>query len=154
MSIRERLEDDLKQSMKSRDAARLSCLRMLKARMLEREVEQRAKEGRDYKISDEEALKVIASYAKQRRDSIEGFEQGGRAEQAANERAELAIVQEYLPKQLSEDEIREIVKGALAETGAGSAREMGSVMRLVMPKVKGLADGKLVQQIVRELLPS
>jgi uncharacterized protein YqeY len=154
MSIRERLDDDLKQSMKSREAARLSCLRMLKARMFEREVELRSKEGKDYKLTDEEALTVIAGYAKQRRDSIEGFEQGGRAEQAANERAELAIVQEYLPKQLSDDEIREIVKGALAETGASSAKEMGAVMRVVMPKVKGLADGKQVQQIVRELLPS
>ncbi len=152
MSIKQQLEEDLKTSLKARDSVRVSCLRMLKARLLEREVALRSKEGRDYQITDEEALVSIAAYAKQRRDSIDGFRQGGREEQAANEEAELAIVSEFLPKQLSEAELREIVGQAVSESGATSAREMGQVMKLVMPKTKGLADGKRVNQIVRELL--
>ena len=97
---------------------------------------------------------MIASYAKQRRDSIEGFERGGREEQAANERAELAIVEEYLPRQLTDDEIREIVRAAVAECGATGAAAMGAVMKAVMPRIKGMADGKRVQKIVRESLGS
>lgn len=152
MSIRDRLEAELKQAMKTRDAARLSCLRMLKSKLLEREVALRAGKGRDYRIDDEEALEAIAGYAKQRRDSIESYEQGGRPDLAAAERAELAIVQEYLPQQLDDREIRDIVSRAIDQSGAASAKDMGNVMRVVMPQVKGRADGKRVQQIVRELL--
>jgi uncharacterized protein YqeY len=152
MSIRERLEADLKQAMKSRDSARLSCLRMVKSKMQEYEVSRRAKQGRDYQIDDEAAFEVISSYAKQRRDSIEGYLKGGRDELAAAEQAELAIVAEYLPEQLTEDAIAEIVRQAIAESGASGAGDMGAVMRIVMPAVRGRADGKQVQQVVRSLL--
>jgi uncharacterized protein YqeY len=125
---------------------------MLKSRMMEAEVERRATHGTGYELQDEEALAVIAAYAKQRRDSIDAYRQGGREDLAAKEEAELAVVQEYLPRQLSADEVRAIVSGAIAESGASSAKDMGAVMKLVMPKVKGVSDGKLVNQIVRELL--
>ncbi len=153
MSIKARLESEMKQALRARDAARLSCLRMLKSKLQEREVALRATRGLDYSIGDDEALGVISSYAKQRLDSIDGYRRGGRAELAAAEEAELAIVREYLPRQLGPDEIREIVRAAIAESGAAGARDVGAVMRLVMPRLKGLADGKLVQDVVRELLP-
>jgi uncharacterized protein YqeY len=152
MSIKQRLEDDLKQSMKSRDTTRVSCLRMLKARLLEREVALRAKQGRDHQITDEEGLEVIAAYAKQRRDSIDSYRQGGREELVAQEEKELAIVSEFLPQPLSEDELKELVREAIAESGATSAREMGQVMKRVMARTKGRADGKLVNRLVRDLL--
>lgn len=152
MSLRDRLVTDLTAAMKGRDAQRTGVLRMLKAKMLEAEVDQRAKKGTDYQIEDPEALAVIAAYAKQRRDAIEAYRKGGREDLAAKEEAELAIVQEYLPKQLSADEIRTIVREAIAATGASSVNEMGVVMKAVMPKTKGAADGKLVNDIVKELL--
>jgi len=152
MSIRARLEADLKQAMKSRDSARLNCLRMVKSKIQEYEVSRRAKEGRDYRIDDEAAFEVISSYAKQRRDSIEGYRSGGRDDLATAEQAELAIVAEYLPQQLTEEEIAEIVRRAIAESSATGAGDMGAIMRIVMPAVRGRADGKQVQQVVRGLL--
>lgn len=152
MSIRERLETDLKQAMKSRDAARTSCLRMIKAKMLEREVALRGERGLDYRLDDEEALAVIAGYAKQRRDSIESYRQGGRDDLVAAERAELGIVEEYLPARLPEDEIRAAIRAAIAETGAAGPSGIGVVMRAVMPRLKGAADGATVQRLARELL--
>ena len=152
MSIKEKLEKDVKEAMKARDTPRLNCLRMLKSKLLEREVALRAKEGKDYSISDDEALEAIGAYAKQRRDSIESYRKAGRNEAAAEEQAELEIVMGYLPEQLSEDEIREHVRAAIAESGAQSVKEMGAVMKSAMARTKGAADGKLVQRIARELL--
>lgn len=125
---------------------------MLKARLQERELELRGKHGRDYAITDEEALAAISSYAKQRRDSIESYRQGGREELAAGEEAELAIVSEYLPRQLGDEELRRVIREAITEAGAASPKDAGSVMKLVMPRVKGAADGKLVSRLVQELL--
>ena len=152
MSMKQRIADDLKAAMKSGDKRRLEVLRMLKARMQEAEVELRAKQGREYELADPEALHVLSAYAKQRRDSIDSFRQGGREDLAGAEEAELAIIQEYLPKQLSADEIRAVVREAIEQSGATSPKDMGAVMKLVMPRVKGAADGKLVNQIVGELL--
>jgi len=152
VTIKERLDADLKDALKARQARRVDCLRMLKAKILEGEVELRAERGRDYKLTDEEAQAVISTYAKQRRDSIEGFRQGGREDLVAKEEAELEIVSAYLPRQLGRDEIERIVTEAIAEAGAASAADLGRVMKLVMPRVKGAADGKLVNQIVREKL--
>ena len=152
MTIKKRLDEDIKAAMKAREALRLSCLRMLKSKILEREVALRAKEGVDYQLSDEEVVEVASSYAKQRRDSIESYRQGGREELAAKEEAELAIVESYLPRQLSREQIVDIVRGAIEESGAESIKDMGAVMKAVMPKVKGQADGKLVNQVVREAL--
>ena len=150
VSVRRRITSDLTAAMKSRDALRLGVVRMLKARMMEAEVEQRAQRGPGYELQDEEAIAVIGSYAKQRRDSIEAYRQAGREDLVAKEQAELAIIHEYLPAQLSEEDLRRIVAEAIAQSGASSIRDMGAVMKLVMAKVKGTADGKMVNQLVRE----
>jgi len=154
MTLRQRLEADLKTAMLARDRERLSCLRMIKSKMQEKEVALRAERGKDHQLEDAELLQVITAYAKQRRDSIAGYESGGRTELAEREKAELAMVAEYLPRQLDETQIRELVRAAIEETGASSARDMGRVMKALMPRTQGVADGKLVSQIVRELLAS
>jgi len=152
MSIKNRLDADMKDAMKQRERLRLGCIRMLKARLLEREVALRSKHGTDYRITDEEALSVISTYAKQRRDSIEGYRQGGRDDLVVAEEAELAIVIDYLPRQLTADELRGMIEEAITRSGAQSIKDLGQVMRLVVPQTKGAADGKLVNQLVRELL--
>jgi len=152
MSIRQRLTDDMKQAMRSRESLRLTTIRMLRAKLLEREVELRAAKGKDYQLDDDEAQVVIASYAKQRRDSIESYRQAGRDDLADTEQSELTIVADYLPEQLGEGEVRKIVQEAVAESGASSTGDLGTVMRLVLPRVKGRADGKLVNRLVREAL--
>ena len=152
MTIKERIVADLTAAMKSKDAARLGVVRMLKARMLEAEVALRAKRGLGYQLEDPEALAVIALYAKQRRDSIEAYQKGGRIDLAVKEEAELLLIQTYLPRQLTPDEVRAVVREAITASGATSAKEMGAVMKLVAPRVKGLADGKMVNDLVREML--
>lgn len=152
MAIRERIVADLTASMKANDRSRLGVVRMLKSRIMEAEVEQRGRKGPDYVLEDQECLAVIAAYAKQRRDSIEAYRKGGKEELATKEEAELAIVQQYLPAQMSEVEVRRIVAAAIAEAGATSAKEMGAIMKIVMPRLKGEADGAVVNRIVRELL--
>jgi uncharacterized protein YqeY len=152
MTLRERLEADMKDALRLQDTRRLSCIRMLRAKLLEREVALRGKEGRDYRIGDDEAQQVIASYAKQRGDSIESYRQAGREDLAAAEREELEIVRAYLPQQLAEAEIRALVQQVLAASGAASAADLGRVMKLVMAEVKGRADGKLVNRLVVEAL--
>jgi len=152
MSIQERLTEDMKQALKAGDKQRLQCIRMLLARLKDRTVALRAEHGREHVLTDEEALEAIAAYAKQRRDSIEAYREAGRDDLAANEQAELDIVATYLPQPLGEDELRALVQTAIAEAGAASAKDMGKVMQLVMPQVKGRADGKQVNRLVRELL--
>jgi len=152
VTIKERLDADLKEAMRAKQAARVDCLRMLKARILDKEVELRAARGRDCKLEDDEAQAVISAYAKQRRDSIESFRRGGREDLAVKEEAELEIVNAYLPRQLGREELERIVAQAVEEAGAASAADLGRVMKLVMPRVKGAADGKLVNRLVREKL--
>ena len=152
MTIKEKITTDMKTAMKSGDKTRLGVLRMLRSKIQEAEVQERAKEGVDYSLDDDRTIHVIASYAKQRRESIESYRQGGRDDLVAKEEAELAAIQEYLPEQLSEEEIRKIVADAIAESSASSIKDMGAVMKLLMPQVKGRADGKQVNEIVREML--
>ncbi|HKY33521.1 MAG TPA: GatB/YqeY domain-containing protein [Candidatus Polarisedimenticolia bacterium] len=152
MSLKQTIADDLKAAMKIRAKERVEVLRMARAKMMEAEVALRASMGRDYELSDDEASKALAAYAKQRRDSIESFRRAGREDLAAREEAELAIVQEYLPRRLSDGEVRVIVREVIAEVGADSPRQMGAVMKAVLPRVQGVADGKLVSRIVSELL--
>ena len=147
-----KLMADMKAAMKSGEKQRLSCIRMLLARLKDRTVALRSERGPDHELTDEEALEVVAAYAKQRRDSIEAYRQAGRDDLAANEQAELQIVNAYLPQQLDQDELRALVQQSIADAGASSPRDMGAVMKLVMPQVKGRADGKQVNQIVRALL--
>jgi uncharacterized protein YqeY len=152
MSLKERIGEDMKAAMKSGEKERVGVLRMLRAKVLEAEVASREKQGRDHEATDAEVIAAISSYAKQRKDSIEAFRSAGREDLAGREEAELAIVQEYLPRPLSPDEIRKIVVEAIAEAGAKSAKDMGAVMKLAMPRLKGAADGKQVQEIVKALL--
>jgi uncharacterized protein YqeY len=152
MTIRERIVADLTAAMKAKDAQRLGVVRMLKSRIMEAEVEQRSRKGPEYVLDDQECVPVIASYAKQRRDSIEAYRKGGKEDLATKEEAELAIIQQYLPAQMSEVEVRRIVADAIAKAGATSVKEMGAIMKIVMPMLKGEADGAVVNRIVRELL--
>jgi uncharacterized protein YqeY len=152
MSFRQRIEDDLKTALKAGEKQRLGVLRMIKAKVQEKQVELRGKQGADATLSDDDVMNVVSAYAKQRRDSIESYEQGGREDLAAAERAELQIVSAYLPQQLGEDEVAAIVDAAVAESGAREPKDMGAVMKLVMPQVKGRADGKLVNRIVQSRL--
>ncbi|HKQ60875.1 MAG TPA: GatB/YqeY domain-containing protein [Candidatus Polarisedimenticolaceae bacterium] len=152
MSIAQRLVEDLKTAMKAGDKPRTSCLRMLRAKLLEREVALRPGQGREVVLDDAQAVEAIAAYAKQRRDAIDSFRQAGREDLVAQELAELEILAAYLPRQLADEEIRAELRQAIAEAGASSARDLGAVMKLAMPRLKGAVDGRRVQELLRELL--
>ena len=154
MSLKDQVSKDMITALKAGEKDRLQVIRMLKSRLQEREVERRAKEGLEYKLTDEESLQVIGQYAKQRRDSITQYREVGRDDLAEKEAAELALVEVYMPKQMNDDEIREAVTAAVAAAGASSMKDIGAVMKVLMPQTKGKADGKRVNQIVRELLDS
>lgn len=149
MGLKEQINEDVKTAMKAKDEVRLGVLRMLKAKIQEAEVAAR---GNKKELTEDDVQDVVTKYAKQVRESVDSFEKAGRDDLLQSAQAELKIVEGYLPEQISEDEIREIVKSAVEETGASSMKDMGNVMKIVMPKVKGRADGKQVNQIVRELL--
>ncbi len=152
MSLKQRIEDDLKAALRAGDKERLGCLRMVKAKAQEKQIELRAKKGREAELSDDDVMDVVSAYAKQRHDSIESYERGGREDLAAKERAELEILAAYLPQPMSEDEVAAIIDEAVRESGASEPKDMGTVMKLVMPKVERRADGKLVSRIVRSRL--
>jgi uncharacterized protein len=147
MSMNDQVGADIATAMKARDASRLSALRMLKAAVMNKGVEK----GRD--LDDAEVLQVIASLVKQRRDSIEQFTKAGRTDLVDKETAELNILQAYLPAGATPEEINAAVAEAIAETGASSPKDMGKVMKAVMPKLAGKnADGKAVNDAVRRTL--
>ncbi len=147
MSMNDRVGADIAAAMKARDASRLSALRMLKAAVMNKGVEK----GRD--LDDAEVLQVIASLVKQRRDSIEQFSNAGRTDLVEKETAELNVLQAYLPAAATAEEINAAVAEAIAETGASSPKDMGKVMKAVMPKLAGKnADGKAVNEAVRRTL--
>jgi len=147
MSLNEKIAADLTAAMKARDLARLSALRMLKAAIMNKGVEK----GRD--LQDAEILQVVSSLVKQRRDSIEQFRNAGRTDLVEKESGEIAVLEAYLPPAASPAEIDEAVAAAIAETGAGSPKDVGKVMKAVMPKLAGRnADGKAVNEAVRRKL--
>jgi uncharacterized protein YqeY len=147
MSMNDQVGADITAAMKARDASRLSALRMLKAAMMNKSVEK----GRD--LDDAEVLQVVASLVKQRRDSIEQFTNAGRTDLVEKETAELTVLQAYLPAAATPEEINAAVAEAIAETGASSPKDMGKVMKAVMPKLAGKnADGKAVNEAVRRTL--
>ena len=152
MKLKEQITADTKEALKARNQLVVSVLRMVRARVLEKEVEFRASRGRDYELSDEETVEVLSSYAKQRRQSIDSYREAGRDDLAEKEERELEIVQKYLPRQLTLEEIQSIVNGTIEELGVTGPQAMGQVMRAVMPKLKGAADGKTVNRIVKEAL--
>ncbi len=149
MSLQEQLVNDMKEAMKSGDSVKVSTIRMLKAAIKNKEIE---KGGTSYKLSDKEILEVIVTAIKQRKDSIEQFTKGHRLDLAEKEKKELEILQAYMPPQMSDEEIKAEVKKAIAETSASSQKDMGKVMKVLMPRIAGRADGAVVNRIVRELI--
>lgn len=147
MSLKERIVKDMTAAMKAREAARLSTLRMVKAAVQNREIEK------GEPLTDDETAKLLQSLVKQRRDSVEQYEKAGREELAAKERAEIAVIEEYLPRAASREEIERAVAEAIAETGASSLKEMGAVMKAALARLAGRnADGRTVNEVVRSKL--
>ncbi len=146
MSLKDRILQDMKDSMRARDALRVSTLRLLISEIKNKEIDAKGE------LEDGDVLTLIQKAVKQRQDSIIQYEKGGRKDLADKEKAEMEILKLYLPEELSQDEILKIIDNAIATTGASSLKEMGKVMKEVMPKVKGRADGKLVNELVRKRL--
>jgi uncharacterized protein YqeY len=147
MSLRDRLTEDLKLAMKARDQLRMDVIRMIKAAVLNKEVEMKKD------LDDAEMSRIMTTMIKQRKESVEQFEKGQRAELAAKERQEISIIEAYLPKALSLEELDRTVESVIRETGASSAKDMGAVMKAVMAKLAGQpVDGKQVSDLVRSKL--
>ncbi|MBN1829468.1 MAG: GatB/YqeY domain-containing protein [Deltaproteobacteria bacterium] len=148
MAITERIESDMVKAAKAKDKGALSAIRMIKTALHNREIDLKRS------LDDGETLQVLSSLVKQRRDSIEQFGKGGRQDLVEKEERELAIIQGFMPDQMSETEISAIVEKAVAEVGAVGMKDMGKVMKALMPAVTGRADGKLVSEMVKKLLSS
>jgi hypothetical protein len=147
MNLKETIIADLTAAMKAKDAGRLGTLRMVKAALMNRQIEK----GGD--LTDEEVQKALQSLVKQRRDSVEQYQKAGRAELAEREQAEIGVIEAYLPSAATSEEIEHAVDAAIAETGASSIKEMGQVMKATMAKLQGKnADGRLVSESVKEKL--
>ena len=155
MNLKKQLQEDLKTSLKERDEVRTGTVRQLLAAMVNKEKEAlRQAQDKDEELSDEEMQAIVATEAKKRREAKEAFLKGGRPELAKKEEQELEVLLSYLPEQLTEDEIKALVKEAIQETGAQSAKDIGKVMGELSAKVKGKADGSLVAKVVKDLLTS
>jgi uncharacterized protein YqeY len=149
MTLLERVDADLKEAMRAKDSLRLGVLRMLKSALKYGAIEKVGAEG---DLSDADAVQVIRKQVKQRQDSIESFEKGGRPELAEKEKAELTILNSYLPQQMSAEELAKLVRETIAEVGATSKAQMGTVMKALQAKVAGRADGRaLSQEVSRQL---
>jgi uncharacterized protein YqeY len=146
MGLKERLETDLKQAMRDRNDVARDTLRMLLAEMKNREIAA----GQD--LSDDEGLAVLQKAVKTRQESVEQFDRAGRADLVAREKAEIAVVQAYLPQSMTEDEVRAAVRAVLAETGVSSKKDLGVAMKALMARHKGRIDGRLAQKLLGESL--
>jgi uncharacterized protein len=147
MSLRDRLTEDLKLAMKARDQLRMDVIRMIKAAVLNKEVEMKKD------LDDAEMSRIMTTMIKQRKESVEHFEKGQRIELAAKERQEIVIIESYLPKALSPEELAQTVDAVIRETGANSVKDMGAVMKAVMDRLAGQpVDGKHVSDLVRSKL--
>lgn len=148
--LKEQLADDLKAAMRAKDAVQLRTIRALRAALMEKEIEQR--QGGSATLTEDQELAVLQKQAKQRRDAIEQYEDAGRDDLKEKEEAELAVIEDYLPSQLAEDEVREVVREVISRTGAESKADMGKVMGEAMGRLRGRADGSMVQRVAVELL--
>ena len=148
MSLKEKLQTDLTSSMRNRDEVRSSTIRMILTSIKNEEVS--GKEVRE--LNETDLITVLSREAKKRREAAEAFDQAGAKDRAETERAEGAIIAEYLPKQLTEDEVKELIESAIKETGANSPAQMGLVMKNLQPKIAGKADGALVSSLVKAVL--
>lgn len=149
MTLQAQVDNDIKDAMRAKDMPKLNTLRMLKTAMKNAAIE---KGGADAVLDDVESAAIIRKQIKQRQDSIEGFEKGGRPELAANEKAEIGVLSAYLPQQLSAEEVATLVKEAIAEAGATSKQQMGAVMKIVTAKAAGRADGRALSSEVQKQL--
>ncbi len=147
-SLKSKIDQDIKEALKARNELKLSVLRMLKSEIKYREIDKSSE------LSEDEVISVLSSSVKKRKESIDQFEKGGRDDLVSREKAELEVVREYLPEQLSEDELSRIILQAIQETDATGPSDLGKVMKSIMPQVKGKADGKLINQLVASRLQS
>lgn len=162
MSLKEKIQADIKNAMKAKDANRVSVLRMLMASISNKEKEKRAKLSKNEQdpeklgelsqLTEEEITEVIVSETKKRKDSIEQYGQANRDDLVQQEQKEMEILMEYMPEQMDEEAVRKIIKGKISELGAEGSRDMGKVMGAIMPQLKGKADGGMVNKIVQEEL--
>lgn len=150
--VKDKIKQELNQAIKEKNEVVRSTLRMLLAVVINKEKEKSYKVSKETSLTDEEIIDIISSEAKKRRDSISEFEKGDRQDLADKEKKELEILQKYLPEQLSEEEVKVLVEEAIKETGVSDIKDMGKVMGVLMPKVKGKVDGNLVSKIVKDLL--
>ena len=146
MALRDQIDADMKAAMKAQDKQKLDAIRMLKSEYRKKEIDDRVT------LDDDALAGLLAKLVKQRQDSIDQYKAGGRQDLVDKETFELNIIQSYMPKQMSEDEVKALVAAAVKETGASSPKDMGKVMGALMPKTKGKADGKLVNQLVKAAL--
>lgn len=146
MTLAERLNDDMKLAMRSQDKFKLSVLRMVRAAIKNQEIERKRT------LDDGEVIELLSREIKQRKDSLQEYEKAGRTDLAEQTAAEIEIIGAYLPRQLTDEEVKTLVQQTIEETGASSKADMGKVMAALMPKVKGRADGRLVNQIVSQHL--
>lgn len=146
MSLKQKLQEDLKSSMKNKDAIKKSVITLVRSAIKQYEVDNRVELG------DEEIVDLIAKQLKQTRDSREEFAKAGREDLVSKAEAEIEVLKEYLPQQLSEEELNEIVISTISEVGATSMKDMKKIMTSIMPKVKGRADGKLINELVKKNL--
>ena len=146
----EQIRSELKEAQKAQDSFKVGTLRYILSAIHNAEIEK----GKGETLTEEELVTILQKQAKQRRESIEAYEEGGRADLAEKEQKELGIIESYLPEQMGEEEIAKLVEEAISETGASGPQDMGKVMGALMPKVKGKADGSLVSRLVKENLSS
>jgi uncharacterized protein YqeY len=146
MSLEERLVEEMKQAMKSNDKLRLSTIRMMRSALKNKEIELRKK------LEDEEVIKVIQAMVRKGEESVEQFQTGGRRDLVEKEKKEIEILKSFLPQPLSQEEMLKIIDQSIQETQASSPKDIGKVMKSVMPKMGGKADGKLINQLVKERL--
>jgi uncharacterized protein len=149
MTIQERIDADIKEAMRAKEMGKLSALRMAKSALINMAIEKHGAEG---KLGDLDALNVIRKQVKQRQESVQGFEKGGRPDLAEKERREIDYLTEYLPVPLKESEIEQLVREAIKEVGATSKAQMGAVMKVATEKAAGRAEGKVLSQAVQRIL--
>jgi uncharacterized protein YqeY len=146
MGLREKIDDDVKEALKSGAKDKVSTLRMMNDALKNKQIDKRRP------LTDEEVVETVRSLIKQRKDSIEQFAKGGRQDLVDKESAEVAVLEGYLPQQLSREEVESLVRDAIAKTGAQGAKDMGKVMKALIPAIGGRADGKLVSELVKHAL--
>jgi uncharacterized protein YqeY len=150
--LKEKINNDIKEALKSGNRAKRLVLSLLQSAIKNRELQKRVKTGKEETLNDEEIIEVIVSEVKKRKESIENYERGGREELAQKEKEELNVLMEYMPEQMSESRLREEVKRMINEIGAKDIKEIGKVLGVLMPKLKGKADGQIISRIVKEEL--